>query len=211
MNQRLTKISKFLSKHLRHQPQEIGIKLALGGWVEVEELLTACARNQFLITREELEMVVKTSDKKRFSFDDTGTLIRANQGHSVEIDLQLLPIQPPDILYHGTAEKFVDDIMKTGLHKMSRHHVHLSADITTAKMVGMRHGKPVIFQVNTGKMFIDGYVFYCADNGVWLVDSVPPEYLFQIPDFSKKYLLTSPVSKINKTSPVISRQERIWS
>jgi putative RNA 2'-phosphotransferase len=182
MNQRLTKISKFLSKHLRHQPQEIGIKLAAGGWVEVDELLTACARNQFLITHEELGMVVATSDKKRFSFDDTGKLIRANQGHSVEIDLQLQPIQPPDILYHGTGEKSVDEIMKTGLNKMSRHHVHLSVDKITAKMVGTRHGKPVIFEVNAGKMYVDGYTFYVSDNGVWLVNYVPPKYLYKLPN-----------------------------
>lgn len=185
MNQKLTKISKFLSKHLRHQPQEIGIKLADGGWVDVDELLIACERNQFLITREELEMLVATSDKKRFSFDDTGKLIRANQGHSVEVDLQLQPVQPPDILYHGTGEKSVQEILKTGLNKMSRHHVHLSVDKITAKMVGMRHGNPVIFQVNSGKMYVDGYVFYCADNGVWLVDNVPPEYLLNIPELLK--------------------------
>jgi putative RNA 2'-phosphotransferase len=161
------KISKFLSKHLRHQPHKIGIELAAGGWIEVDKLLRACAENQFLITLEELEMVVSHNDKQRFAFDDTGNLIRANQGHTVEIDLQLKPVVPPNVLYHGTGEKFVAEIMKTGLSKMSRHHLHLSDNIDTAKSVGMRHGKPVIFAINTQKMVEDGYVFYCSSNGVW--------------------------------------------
>ncbi|MFM7405698.1 MAG: RNA 2'-phosphotransferase [Cuspidothrix sp.] len=176
-NSRLIKISKFLSKHLRHQPDAIGIKLGAGGWVAVDELLTACAKNGFYMTYEELEIVVNSSDKQRFAFDDTGNLIRANQGHSIEIDLQLQVMIPPDILYHGTGIKSVDAILKRGLHKMSRHHVHLSADMDTAKSVGMRHGKPVIFAINTPKMVADGYIFYCSANGVWLVDHVPYQYL----------------------------------
>ena len=171
------KISKFLSKHLRHQPDAIGIKLAVGGWIAVDELLRACAKNKFFITREELEMVVSQNDKQRFAFDSTGNLIRANQGHSVEIDLQLKPVIPPNILYHGTGAKFVDAIMKTGLNKMSRHHLHLSDNIETAKSVGTRHGKPVIFAINSQKMVEDGYLFYCSANGVWLVDHVPNQYL----------------------------------
>ncbi|MBD2495015.1 RNA 2'-phosphotransferase [Nostoc sp. FACHB-280] len=141
---RLVKISKFLSKYLRHQPESLGIKLAPGGWVAVEELLAACAKHKFPITRQELTAVVATNDKQRFSFDSTGTLIRANQGHSVEVDLQLLPAVPPDVLYHGTGHKAVESILQTGLNKMSRHHVHLSQDITTATTVGARHGKPVV-------------------------------------------------------------------
>ena len=176
-NYRLIKISKFLSKHLRHQPDAIGIKLAAGGWVAVDELLRACAKNKFFITREELEIVVANNDKQRFSFDSTGNLIRANQGHSVEINLQLEPVIPPNVLYHGTGKKSVDAIMKTGISKMSRHHVHLSSNIDTAKSVGMRHGKPVIFTINTQQMLEDGYIFYCSANGVWLVDHVPHQYL----------------------------------
>lgn len=176
-NYHLIKISKFLSKHLRHTPEEIGITLAPGGWVAVDELLTACANQKFIITLEELQEVVATSDKKRFAFDAKQTLIRANQGHSTEVDLQLEPVVPPDILYHGTGNKSVDAIMLTGLSKMYRHHVHLSSDINTAKIVGARHGTPVIFTVDAGKMYEAGYIFYCSDNGVWLVDHVPPKYL----------------------------------
>ncbi|TAE54334.1 MAG: RNA 2'-phosphotransferase [Nostocales cyanobacterium] len=176
-NSRLVKISKFLSKHLRHTPEEIGLKLAPGGWVFVDELLAACAKHKFTITLAELQEVVNTNDKKRFSFDETFTLIRANQGHTTEVDLKLSPIVPPEILYHGTGKKSVESILQTGLSKMSRHHVHLSSDIHTAKIVGARHGKPVVFVVNSQEMSQDGYVFYLSDNGVWLVDHVPPYFI----------------------------------
>lgn len=176
-NSRLVKISKYLSKHLRHTPEQIGIELSPGGWVAVDELLAACKNRSFVINRSELNEVVANNDKKRFSFDSTGTLIRANQGHSVEIDLQLEPAIPPDILYHGTGHGAVEAILQNGLCKMSRHHVHLSTDITTAQKVGTRHGRPVVFQVNAAAMHEDGYTFYCSDNGVWLVDRVPSEYL----------------------------------
>lgn len=176
-NHRLVKISKYLSKHLRHKPDRLGIKLALGGWVAVDELLSACAKNFFPISRNELNEVVEKNDKKRFSFDSTGTLIRANQGHSVEVDLQLESAVPPDVLYHGTGHGAVKLIMQHGLNKMSRHHVHLSQDIETAIKVGARHGKPVVFVVDAAAMYSSGYTFYCSDNGVWLVDCVPPEYL----------------------------------
>ncbi|KOP27979.1 RNA 2'-phosphotransferase [Hapalosiphon sp. MRB220] len=174
---RLIKISKYLSKHLRHQPDRIGVKLTPGGWVAVDELLAACQKNQFPITHAELNEVVANNDKKRFAFDSTGTLIRANQGHSTKVDLQLEPVVPPDVLYHGTGHKAVESILQIGLKKMSRHHVHLSADIATAKTVGSRHGKPVILTVDSGAMHKAGYGFYCSENGVWLVDHVPPEYL----------------------------------
>jgi putative RNA 2'-phosphotransferase len=174
---RLVKISKYLSKHLRHTPERIGIKLSEGGWVPVDELLAACAKHSFTLSYEELKEVVARNDKKRFSFDSTGTQIRANQGHSVEIDLQLAPAMPPDVLYHGTGENAVESIIATGLSKMSRHHVHLSADRMTAKKVGARHGRPVIFAVNAAAMQAAGYTFYCSNNGVWLVDQVPPEFL----------------------------------
>src|SRR6478672_5256696 len=175
---RLVKISKYLSKHLRHQPERIGLQLAPGGWVAVEELLAACAKHQFVITQAELKEVVASNDKQRFSFDSTGTLIRANQGHSVEVDLHLEPTVPPDVLYHGTGQGAVESILHTGLCKMSRHHVHLSTDIKTAKAVGTRHGRPVVFTVKAAAMYDAGYPFYCSDNGVWLVDKVPPEYLY---------------------------------
>lgn len=178
-NSRLIKISKYLSKHLRHQPERIGIKLAPGGWVSVDELLAACKKNSFQIHLTELQEVVAKNDKKRFSFDATGSLIRANQGHSVEVDLQLEPAIPPKVLYHGTGHRAVEAILQQGLRKMSRHHVHLSSDLITAHKVGKRHGRPVIFIVDAAGMQEDGYTFYCSDNGVWLVDNVPPKYLQQ--------------------------------
>jgi putative RNA 2'-phosphotransferase len=177
---RLVKISKYLSKHLRHQPDRLGIKLAPGGWVAVDELLAACAKNSFSISKDELNEVVEKNDKQRFSFDSTGTLIRANQGHSVEVDLQLEPTIPPDVLYHGTGHGAVESIMQMGLNRMSRQHVHLSKDIETARKVGARHGRPVVFAVDAAAMHQAGYKFYCSENGVWLVERVPPEYLQKI-------------------------------
>ncbi|MBD2500363.1 RNA 2'-phosphotransferase [Anabaena azotica] len=178
MNQeRQVKISKFLSKHLRHTPERLGLVLAPGGWVAVDELLGACKSHRFPISHAELKQVVANNDKQRFSFDETGTKIRANQGHSVEVDLQLQPQIPPAILYHGTGEKSVPAILQSGLLKMSRHHVHLSPDVETARKVGMRHGKPVILVVDALVMYQAGFTFYCSDNGVYLVDHVPPESL----------------------------------
>jgi len=146
----------------------------------VEELLSGCAKNQFFISRAELDEVVAKNDKKRFSFDQTLSLIRANQGHSVEIDLELEPIAPPDVLYHGTGHGAVESILETGLCKMSRHHVHLSVDVATAKIVGKRKGNPVIFVVDAAAMQEKGFLFYRSQNGVWLVENVPPEYLKQL-------------------------------
>lgn len=188
---RLIKISKYLSRHLRHSPERIGLQLAPGGWVKVDELLAACRQNGFSINRCQLEEVVSKNDKQRFSFDATGTLIRANQGHSVEVDLQLTPAIPPAVLYHGTCDRAVASIWQTGLSKMSRHHVHLTTDIQTAKNVGQRHGRPVVFAVNSQDMHADKYDFYCSDNGVWLVDSVPSQYLQQLDIFTNRPLAES--------------------
>ena len=174
---RLVKISKYLSKHLRHQPERLGLTLAPGGWVSVDDLLSVCAAHQFFITRKELDEVVATNDKKRFSFDATGKLLRANQGHSIKIDLELEPQTPPDILYHGTGKKSINSILELGLLKMSRHHVHLSLDTNTARKVGMRHGHPVVLAVDAAAMHQAGYLFYCSTNSVWLIERVPPEYL----------------------------------
>ena len=179
---RSVKISKYLSKYLRHQPERLGLKLLPGGWVEIKDLLAACAEQNFPITREELDAVVANNDKKRFSYDPTGKLIRANQGHSVEIDLKLAPIIPPKILYHGTAEKSINSILEKGLLKMSRHHVHLSLDKETARRVGMRQGRPVILAIDALKMHEDGHIFYCSENNVWLVDNVPPKYITVLND-----------------------------
>jgi putative RNA 2'-phosphotransferase len=177
MDARLVKISKYLSKHLRHQPERLGLTLQPGGWVGVDELLAACARHNFPISRETLDEVVRTSDKRRYSFDETGTRIRANQGHSTDVDLQLEPAAPPAVLYHGTAGHNLESIRAAGLKKMARHHVHLSYDIATAVAVGRRHGKPAVFCIDAAAMRAAGHAFYCSANGVWLVDAVPPGFL----------------------------------
>lgn len=174
---RLLKASKYLSKHLRHQPERIGITLEDGGWVKVDRLLRACKKDNFPISHWELEEIVANNDKKRFSFDETGNFIRANQGHSVDIDLQLERQIPPNVLFHGTGYKNIESILISGLSKMSRHHVHLSSDITTAQNVGARGGRPVVLVVDAIAMHKNGYIFYCSDNGVWLVDNIPPKYL----------------------------------
>jgi putative RNA 2'-phosphotransferase len=178
MNEReLIRISKFLSLVLRHRPQVAGLTLDSAGWVPVEAVLAGCASKGLPITRDELDEVVARNNKRRFAFDESGTLIRANQGHSVEVDLELEPAEPPDVLYHGTAERLGDAIRQEGLMKMRRHHVHLSADVETARIVGARHGKPLVFRVDAGAMRAAGFTFYRSENGVWLVDRVPPEYL----------------------------------
>ncbi len=174
---RLVKISKFLSKYLRHDPEGLGLTLAPGGWVPVDTLLAACVRHRMPITRAELEEVVAQNSKQRFSFDAEGISIRANQGHSVEVDLQLAPVTPPDVLYHGTGHQTAPVIVQDGLRPMGRNHVHLSRDADTAQAVGARHGRPVIFQVDAAAMAGSGHVFYCSDNGVWLTDFVPAAYL----------------------------------
>jgi putative RNA 2'-phosphotransferase len=179
-NPRLVRVSKYLSLHLRHQPERLGLTLAEGGWVPVADLLAACARDGFPVTRAELDEVVRTSDKQRFALDPTGTLIRANQGHSVAVDLQLEPAEPPALLYHGTGAASVAPILATGLDKRARHHVHLSADVATATRVGARHGEPVVLVVDAAAMRRDGHAFYRSTNGVWLTERVPPAYLRQL-------------------------------
>jgi putative RNA 2'-phosphotransferase len=179
MSQRLIKISKFLSKHLRHTPEELGLTLQPGGWVNVDDLLLGCKHARFEITYDDLIDCVETSDKRRFAFDPSGESIRANQGHSVEVDLQLEPIEPPALLYHGTVERFLSSIFAEGLLKRNRHHVHLSKDIETAIKVGSR-GKPVILTIDSGAMHKDGIEFFQSANGVWLTEEVPPQYLTRI-------------------------------
>lgn len=185
---RLVRTSKFLSKHLRHAPQKLGITLAPGGWVDVEDLLAATALHGMPLTRAELDEVVARNNKQRFAYDVRGTRIRANQGHSVPVDLQLQPSVPPATLYHGTGERFVPAILREGLRKMRRHHVHLSADIPTALAVGRRHGRPAVFAVHAGAMHADGIPFYRSDNGVWLVDAVAPHYLELVPHPEEPHL-----------------------
>lgn len=176
-DERLVRTSKFLSRHLRHDPQRLGLELGPGGWVSVEDLLAGCATRGMPLTRAELEEVVIRNSKQRFAFDETGARIRANQGHSVEVDLQLEPVAPPAVLYHGTGHNTVEVVLREGLKKMSRHHVHLSRDVETARMVGARHGRPVVLQVDAAAMAQDGHLFYLSENGVWLTEQVPPGYL----------------------------------
>jgi putative RNA 2'-phosphotransferase len=177
MDRRLTTISKYLSRYLRHAPHELGLALRPGGWVPVDDLLDAARRHGFPIDYDELVEVVETNDKRRFSFDASGEMIRANQGHSVEVDLQLEEWEPPETLYHGTVERFLLSILAEGLNKGKRHHVHLSKDVETARKVGARRGKPVILTVDTGRMHRDGHRFFVSANGVWLTDAMPPGYL----------------------------------
>jgi putative RNA 2'-phosphotransferase len=144
-------------------------------------LLAACTRRNFRLTRAQLEEVVAKNNKQRFAFDDASTRIRANQGHSVEVDLELQPQAPPDVLYHGTAQHNIEGILRDGLTKMRRHHVHLSSDVETAQRVGARHGKPVVLQVDARAVHDAGCVFFQSVNGVWLTDSVAPQYLRPLP------------------------------
>ncbi len=174
---RLVKVSKYLSKHLRHNPERLGLELHPGGWVFIDDLLLACGRQGFPLTREELAEVVARNDKSRYSLDESGTMIRANQGHSVAVDLQLAPVEPPAVLYHGTAAATVSAIRREGLRRMARQHVHLSGDPGTATAVGRRHGRPVVLLVDAAAMFRDGHIFYRSDNGVWLVEHIPAAYL----------------------------------
>jgi putative RNA 2'-phosphotransferase len=174
---KVVRISKYLSKHLRHSPEAIGLQLQIGGWVGVDDLLNAATKHGMRITRAELDEVVKRNNKQRFAFDETGQRIRASQGHSVEVDLQLDPQVPPNILYHGTARHTLDSILEKGLEKRSRHHVHLSVDRETATRVGSRHGVVVVLEVNAAGMQADGFEFFCSANGVWLTESIPPHYL----------------------------------
>ena len=174
---RKIRVSKFLSLILRHKPEAVGVTLDSDGWIEVETLLEACAQNGNSISSAELEEVVATNDKKRFAFNENKTKIRASQGHSIAVKIEFEEKQPPEILYHGTAERNVETILETGLMKMRRHHVHLSGDFGTALSVGKRYGKPIVFKVKAEEMSAQGYKFHVSANGVWLVDSVPPVFL----------------------------------
>lgn len=169
--------SKFLSLILRHEPERVGLKLDEAGWASVSELLDAVNRHGTSLTLEGLKQVVATNDKKRFAFSDDGLRIRASQGHSLEVDLQYEPQTPPELLYHGTPERFVESIRRTGLNKGERHHVHLSPDLQTASKVGQRRGRPVVLTIRSGDMHGAGHQFYLSANGVWLVEHVPAQFI----------------------------------
>jgi putative RNA 2'-phosphotransferase len=174
---RAVRVSKYLSAHLRHRPERIGLTLDRGGWVAVDDLLAAASRDGFPITRDELDRVVADSDKQRFAFSPDGHRIRANQGHSVAVELDLPVATPPPLLFHGTVERSLPAIRRSGLVPMKRHDVHLSADEETARRVGARRGTPVILTVDAAAMMASGHTFRLSANGVWLVSAVPPEYL----------------------------------
>ncbi len=171
------KLSKFLSLVLRHQPELIGIEVDEQGWVSVSELRKKAAAYGKAFSMEMLEYIVDTNSKKRFAFSEDKRKIRASQGHSIEIDLGYQPQVPPAILFHGTATHVVESILQSGLEKRKRTHVHLSADHDTAIKVGSRHGMPVIFEVAAKEMQAAGHLFYLSENGVWLTDAVPAEFL----------------------------------
>lgn len=178
-----TGTSKFISRILRHHPESIGIQLDEHGWARVDELIAGIAKTR-KFDMEMLEEIVRTDSKQRYSFNENKTLIRANQGHSIHVDVELEQKIPPNILWHGTGEKYVESINQIGLIPKSRLYVHLSKDIDTARTVGRRHGKPVIYRIDAKSMSADGYLFYLSTNGVWLTKEVPVQYLSTKNNFS---------------------------
>lgn len=178
----LTTQSKFLSLVLRHNPKKIGIVLDAHGWADVAELC-----KKMPISKEDLDEIVSTDSKQRYSYSEDGTKIRANQGHSIDVDVELERVDPPEFLWHGTATKSLDSIWKDGLKPMSRKLVHLSLDKETAIKVGTRHGKPALLKVKALEMSEAGHKFYRSKNGVWLVDAVPSKYLLSESQHAEKY------------------------
>ena len=172
----LKETSKYMSLILRHKPEAIGISLDEHGWANVDELIEGIAKTQ-KFDMYILDEIVRTDEKQRYSFNEDKTKIRANQGHSVQVDVELEETEPPEELWHGTGEKFVASIDKQGLIPKSRLYVHLSKDAETATKVGSRHGRPVLYIVCSGQMYRDGYKFYLSKNGVWLTKEVPVRYL----------------------------------
>ena len=169
--------SKFLSLVLRHKPEEINLVLDKNGWADIDELFEKSNARKVFFNMEILEEVVETNNKKRFTFNGDKTKIRANQGHSIDIDLELKPIQPPSELYHGTSIRNIESIQSKGIEKRNRQHVHMSLEKDTAENVGSRHGKPVILTIDTERMYSDGCHFFLSKNGVWLTDFVAPKYI----------------------------------
>lgn len=177
MNSDEIKISKFLSLVLRHKPETIGLLLDPAGWVSVERLLNACAEHGKSISEQQLIAVVTNNDKCRFSFSLDGKMIRANQGHSIDVELGYEPSVPPEFLYHGTATRFVESIKKQGLLKQARHHVHLTESVDIATSVGARYGKAIVLSINASSMYEDGHAFFLSTNNVWLTETVPTQYI----------------------------------
>jgi putative RNA 2'-phosphotransferase len=170
-------LSKLLSKVLRHRPEMVGLVLDAGGWIGVDELLGALAQRGHVLTRDDLDEIVMTSDKQRFALSEDGRSIRANQGHSVSVELGYPAQEPPAELFHGTVARFLDSIRHSGLERGARHHVHLSESVDTATRVGARRGKPVVLRIDARRMALAGIVFHRTPNGVWLTECVPAEYI----------------------------------
>lgn len=170
------KLSVFISLVLRHKPDAASIQLDEHGWANVDELINGINSTGRKLDMEKLEEIVATDEKGRYSFNEDKTLIRANQGHSIPVNVELKEHEPPEFLYHGTAKRFLENIQTEGLKSMSRLYVHLSKDKETALKVGKRHGEPVVLQVHSGEMFRNGNKFYLSENGVWLIKSVPARY-----------------------------------
>lgn len=184
MSMSLNEISKYIALILRHKPDAIGISLDEHGWANVENLISGIAKTQ-PFTMEMLEEIVSTDEKQRYSFNEDKSLIRANQGHSVPVDVELPVVHPPEYLYHGTGEKYITSIMNLGLIPKSRLYVHLSEQYQTAVNVGTRHGKPVVLRIRAAEMEKDGFTFYRSVNGVWLTKEVPVQYFEQTVDQSE--------------------------
>lgn len=174
---KLDKLSIFISLILRHKPDAAGIQLDEHGWANVDELLNGINNTGREIDINVLEEIVKTDNKQRYSFNEDKSLIRANQGHSIPVDVELKEQQPPQYLYHGTADRFLNSIVSEGLKPMSRLYVHLSKDEETAVKVGKRHGKPVVLKIRAEEMWNDGIKFYLSQNGVWLTKYVDKKYM----------------------------------
>ncbi len=173
----LDKLSVFISLVLRHKPDAAGIQLDEHGWANVDELIEGISSTGRTIDMNILEEIVRTDNKQRYSFNEDRTLIRANQGHSIPVDVELEEKQPPQYLYHGTADRFLDSIIVEGLKSMSRLYVHLSKDEETAVKVGKRHGKPVVLRIKAEEMWKKGIKFYLSQNGVWLTKYVDKKYI----------------------------------
>jgi putative RNA 2'-phosphotransferase len=173
----LADLSKFLSFVLRHKPESIGLTLDAKGWAEVGQLIEKCQAHGKLLSREVVAEIVATNTKRRFAFSEDGRFIRASQGHSIDVELGYAPAEPPEWLFHGTVSRALSAIRASGLMKMSRHHVHLSTEVETARSVGGRRGRPVILRIAAARMHRDGHAFYLSANGVWLTDAVPPAYI----------------------------------
>ena len=169
--------SKFLSLVLRHKPEVIDLTLDENGWADIKELITKASAKDVILSQEIIKVVIETNDKQRFTYNDVKSKIRANQGHSIKIDIDLESVEPPSLLYHGTAKRNIDSILEKGIDKRNRQHVHLSNEIETAKNVGSRHGKPIILIIDASQMHRDGIKFYLSKNKVWLTEFVDAKYI----------------------------------